>query len=145
MKRARWIVGIVIAFAVGYVGLMLFVRMDLVTSNYADLDEARADQLFERGWLPDILPASADDIRTTNDLDLNTSEGEFRFAAADYRAFASRLRPGASLPSSVAEYVRKMEKRGYEAGQFSDDASTWVFLCRGEGGYCAYSMWLHRE
>ncbi len=48
-----------------------------VTKRYATLDDARRDRLFERGWLPDILPPSARDIRVTSDLDVNSSEGEF--------------------------------------------------------------------
>ncbi len=56
---------------------------DVVESNYATLAEARADQLFGRGWLPDVLPASAFNIRTSNNLDLNQSEGEFSFRPDD--------------------------------------------------------------
>jgi hypothetical protein len=35
--------------------------------------------LFERGWLPDIVPDSSREITINNDLDLNLSKGEFFF------------------------------------------------------------------
>ena len=55
----------------------LTVGCDVVTSNYETMQDARNDRLFERGWLPDILPDSTTSIRTSNDLDINTSVGEF--------------------------------------------------------------------
>src|SRR6476620_5555141 len=132
MRAVRWIVGAASALAVAYGGLLALAKMDLVTSNYATVEEARADQLFARGWLPDILPLSAHDIRVTNDVDVSTSNGEFRFFASDYRAFASRLSPYASRRAGDFDpQVRKMRARGYEAGLFSDDGSTWLFICDG--------------
>ena len=149
MKVARWIAGgIAILLAGAYACLLLVYRADLVTRNYQTLDDARDDQLFERGWLPDILPPSARNIRTTNDVDINTSAGEFRFSAADYQAFASRLRPYASPPSPFSDldqHVQKMHRRGYQSGVFSDDFSTWLFICEPKVAYCEYTMWMNRE
>lgn len=124
MRIALWIGSVVISLAAAaFLGLRLLLQADLVTSHYSTLNDARADLLFERGWLPDILPASAHDIRTTNDVDINTSEGEFWFKPADYQAFESRLR----------------------SGIFSDDDSTWQFVCEEHRGYCEYTMWPARE
>jgi hypothetical protein len=55
--------------------------------------DVRTDHVFERGWLPDILPASAHDIHTRNNLDLNLSDGEFSFEPVDAAAFVSRVQP----------------------------------------------------
>jgi hypothetical protein len=145
MRAVRWVVGAASALAVVYGGFLALDKMDLVTSNYATVKEARADQLFARGWLPDILPMSAHDIRVTNDVDINTSNGEFRFLASDYRAFASRLSLYASgRARDFDSQVRKMRARGYEAGLFGEDGSTWLFICDGKRGYCEYTMWLDR-
>jgi hypothetical protein len=56
---------------------------DVVSSHYATLAQARANQLFDKGWLPDVLPPSTYDIRTSNDVERNTSVGEFRFAPTE--------------------------------------------------------------
>ena len=149
MKVALWIAGgLVAALAAAYVGMRLLLSADVDTSTYATLSEARADQLFERGWLPDILPASARDIRTTNDLDLNTSAGGFHLEPSDYYQFTARLRPYSSMASPFADldgYVRRMREDGSQAGVFSDPESTWLFVCEEGGGYCEYTMWVHRQ
>jgi len=46
---------------------------DVVTDDYVTYKDAVKDNLFIRGWLPEILPQSTRDIRTENNLDLNTS------------------------------------------------------------------------
>ena len=53
---------------------------DTVTSRYETRADAEADKLFQRGWLPSIIPKSSYDITTKNDLDINVSEGQFSFA-----------------------------------------------------------------
>jgi len=95
---------------------------DVVTSRYATLDDARKDRLFERGWLPDILPASSRDIRVSNDLDVNHSEGEFSFDLADFAVFAARLR-----------------SRGDTKFEYSEGEQTWIFTCDSYRGHCRYS------
>jgi hypothetical protein len=95
---------------------------DDVTSRYATLDDARSDGLYEGGWLPDILPSSAYDIRVTNDLDVNTSEGEFWFDPADFPSFAAQF------------------QSFYPPFEYSADGHTWVFFCDSANGPCYYSM-----
>ena len=96
---------------------------DVATSRYTTLTDARNDRLFERGWLPDILPASTRDIRVANDLDLNHSEGEFSFDPAEFAGFASQLQP-----------------MGGETFQYSVDKHTWTFACDSSRGHCKYSL-----
>jgi hypothetical protein len=95
---------------------------DDVTSKYSTLEDARSAELFNRGWLPDILPASAYDIRVTNDLDVNASEGEFSFDPADFPSFAAQFQ------SFYQPFV-------YSAGE-----CTWTFFCDSASGHCYYSM-----
>jgi len=64
---------------------------DNATSKYATLDDARKDRLFERGWLPDILPVSTLDIQVSSELGTNHADGEFSFEPAEFAAFTTRL------------------------------------------------------
>ena len=107
---------------VAVLALFLF-GCDVVTSRYATLDDARRDRLFERGWLPDILPPSTRDIRVLNDVDVNTSQGEFSFDPVDYAAFAARLQIAADGTFQ------------YSSGQY-----TWKFSCDSRRGFCRYSL-----
>lgn len=146
MKVALWICGIVVALAAIYIGALLLIGGDVVTSNYATLSEARAEGPVAHGWLPDILPPSARQILTKNNLDLNTSVGEFRFASVDYHAFAAHLRPYSSHSVPCLDgYVEKMQARSYQSGVFSAETSTWLFVCKPKDGYCEYMMWQERE
>ena len=145
MKIHAWVVGAPIGLLAAYMGLLVVISGDVVTSRYATLNEARGEELFGRGWLPDILPASSHNIRTENTLDLNTSVGEFSFSPPDYAAFASRLRPydssSGTVSSDLKKKVQKMQRQGFQPGIFVDDNATWLFFCQTKRGYCEYSMW----
>lgn len=95
---------------------------DRASSSYATLADARKDRLFERGWLPDILPASTRQIRISNDLDTNHSEGEFSFDPSDFASFATQL------------------KHVGETLQYSAGPNTWTFACDPTQAHCRYSM-----
>ena len=121
---------------------------DVVTNEYAKLADAKRDQVFGRGWLPNILPYSATSIRTSNNLDTNTSEGEFYFDTRDTQIFLDQLRPYSRTDNPFADYLKKlrrMEAKGYTAHEFSNDYSVWVFLCDSKNGHCVYDMWLKRN
>jgi hypothetical protein len=119
---------------------------DTVNNRYATIAEARADDLFGRGWLPDVLPESAVDIRTSNNLDLNYSVGEFSFAPADASKLFARLSAGAPPSSpfdSWVETVANYKQDGYSAWSYSDgDRGTWAFFCLERKGKCDYFFWL---
>lgn len=118
---------------------------DVVTNRYDSIAEARRDRLFERGWLPDILPASAGRILVSNDLDINTSEGEFFFAPDDFSSFQARLSSDVPTRTPFADwagFVSRHAAKDYSARAFSGNGSTWVFLCHGGIGHCVYRMWL---
>ena len=44
---------------------------DVYESRYSNRDEAVRDGAIARGWIPDILPADALDIREVHDIDTN--------------------------------------------------------------------------
>lgn len=66
---------------------------DAVTNQYATYAEAQQDSLFERGWLPDILPESTIDIEVVNNLDNNTSHGGFLIEESGLQAFLQQVKP----------------------------------------------------
>lgn len=72
---------------------------DTVTDRYPTRAEAEADRLFERGWLPEIIPNSSSQIVTRNNLDLNTSRGSFEFDPKEFRSFAAQLERRPDLDS----------------------------------------------
>ena len=130
---------------VGIFFVLFGCALDTVTSRYATLEEARADRLFERGWLPDVLPPSTTKIRTENELDLNLSEGEFSFEPAEASALFKQLSRGAPPTSRLADWDETVDSytcRGYSAWSFRDADSTWAFFCQASKGYCEYRMWL---
>jgi hypothetical protein len=107
-------------------GILILASFDeSVSSSYATRAEAVADGLFERGWLPDIVPASIRDIEMKNDLDLNISNGDFRFDPGDHDAFVSRL--VRSAPD---------DRNGFSAYRFED----WTFWISSGKNRCRFHM-----
>lgn len=117
---------------------------DTVEREYATLAEARQDGLFDRGWLPDILPLSARDIRTNNNLDHNTSTGEFSFDPKDAPGFIAPLKPGAVPAMKFADWndiVAAQAADGRRAWSYREGAEHgWVFFCDLRKGYCEYML-----
>ena len=111
--------------------LMLMVGCDdSVSSTYSTRAEAEADNLFDRGWLPEIVPPSSKSITMTNDLDLNTSNGQFKFDPADYSAFVAYL-----------ERTPSQDKDGASAYSYED----WVFWISPNKSECSFYMQLTRN
>lgn len=118
---------------------------DTVANNYDTLADARADRLFERGWLPDILPETTTDIRTSNDLDISVSVGEFRFPRADAAAFYAKLQPEAPESSPLRDWneiVVDYSRSGHTKWQYRDSDTTWAFFCTPKADRCEYRAWL---
>jgi hypothetical protein len=118
---------------------------DVVTSHYKSLQDARSDNLFGRGWLPDVLPLSAHDIEVSNNLDLNTSAGEFSFAPSEFATLRAKLTPIGRLnhpfATSFDSEVKDHLASGNPALQYTDYGNTWIFLCNPLQGTCTYTMW----
>lgn len=148
MKLAMRVVLALLFLLVGGLAVLFLLPSDVVTTKYLTVQAARDDELFARGWLPDILPPSARDIRVSNNLDLNISEGEFFFDAKDARTLREKIayRPNLQAPfDDWANYVEKKRKAGFEIGSYSDEASDWIFLCRYQHGKCEYVTWLRKN
>lgn len=96
---------------------------DIVQIHYDNYQQAQADQLFERGWLPDVLPVSTTQIEVANDLDSNTSQGSFVIAEKEMAQFLSQLQP----LETVNQY------------RFESDNSVWIFTL-GEQRHVSYLL-----
>ena len=96
-----------------------------VPLNYSTRAQAEAESLFARGWLPEIIPPSSRDISMRNDLDLNTSTGEFCFDAADHAGFVTHL-----------DRASQRDEGGSTAYVFQD----WIFLIDGDKNHCRFFM-----
>ena len=78
---------------------------DSMRASYATAAAARADGGVARGWLPDELPDSAFSISESHNLDTNTGEGSFRFAASDADSFRAKLTPASLQRDGYTFYV----------------------------------------
>ena len=120
---------------------------DVVESRYATLQSAREDQLFARGWLPDILPPSTAGIRVSNNLDLGTSRGGFALRASEGPAFTARLSGGA-LPAPFERWAAEVQQNlaaGLSVWHYLESDAAWVFFCRPDLSRCDYTMWTPRK
>jgi hypothetical protein len=98
---------------------------DDVKLEYSNYAEAEDDNLFNRGWLPSIIPKSSEQIVMNNDLDLNTSEGSFVYGSHDLEEFLGRLKRAPGLDIS-----------GHEAHTYQN----WIFYIHVAKLQCKY--WL---
>jgi hypothetical protein len=111
-------------------GFMSFIVScsEYAKDHYPTRSAAEADKLFDRGWLPEFIPPSSRDIVTENDLDTNTSLGEFFFSPGDEDDFLSRLQGQKDLLKEYSKF------------SFTRDETTWLFEVNFEKGHCRYSM-----
>jgi hypothetical protein len=120
------------------------VLSDVVRNDYADIAEAKQGQLFERGWLPNILPASTTQIVTKNDLDLNLSSGEFTMDPKDFSKFQAQLKECVKSRDDLEELL-DYARKGYRPFCYTSDASTWRFYLNPTTGHCEYRMQTKKE
>lgn len=64
-----------------YLAALVLTSCEVQTTRYETVAAARADQLFERGWVPDVFPASAGPVVETHDLDTNERCSRVSFPA----------------------------------------------------------------
>jgi hypothetical protein len=101
---------------------------DVVTNRYVTYEEAVAANLFQRGWLPENIPKSSSNIVVNNNLDLNTSVGEFTIDIKASKDFIEQLK-------AISE-----EKNGYKQYQYSNGNSVWVFNINPKNGHVKYTL-----
>lgn len=115
-----------------------------VRSHYATRKDAEADQLFQRGWLPSIIPTSSYQITTKNDLDFNLSNGEFFVSPGEMYKFTKLLTPYSPLKNpytNFKEEVSQKKKQGFKVYSYSEDNSQWVFFVNENAGHVVYTLW----
>ncbi|MBN8567641.1 MAG: hypothetical protein J0M25_13030 [Flavobacteriales bacterium] len=100
--------------------------------HYSNIAEAKEKKLFERGWLPDILPDSTRNIITNNHLDNAVSYGEFHFNRADFLKFLERFN---KATSNVDHQEDKWITLNYK-----DANGNWEFYCNHDKEICQYKM-----
>ncbi|PAW76682.1 MAG: hypothetical protein B9S32_14190 [Verrucomicrobia bacterium Tous-C9LFEB] len=149
MKSLRFRLAVTALLALLFFGIVLLsVDSDVVTSRYATRKDAEKDQLFGRGWLPDFIPISSRQIVTRNNLDLNTSEGEFFCDSTEVGSFVRRLarwQTGTRTPfMRFEEGVAKMNAKGYLAYEYREHKDVWVFYVNPEKGHVEYVFWMER-
>lgn len=101
-----------------------------VRSEYATRADAEAANVFERGWLPRVIPQSCRLITMKNDLDLNLSEGVFKFDASDHDTFIGQL-----------ERAQSLDVGGFSAYSFED----WTFWISDTQDQCRFGMKLTQK
>jgi hypothetical protein len=121
---------------------------DVVTSHYATYDQAAREGLFARGWLPDNIPSSSHDIRTSNNLDRNTSEGEFSFAPETMASFVRLLVPFSqkdAVDADLPEMAARREAEGYVSYTLTRGSRVWVFFLKAADRHAYYRLWPTRK
>ncbi|MEZ9700222.1 hypothetical protein AB4455_18215 [Vibrio sp. 10N.261.46.E12] len=96
---------------------------DVVSDEYSTYAQAKDERLFDRGWLPDILPEATVKIEVNNDLDANTSEGSFIINQSALSEFIGQLKPAESNNQF----------------QFVDGDNVWVFKV-GDDNLVSYTL-----
>lgn len=143
-KSLRLLLTVTVALTALLALVLYMIPGNEVEIRYPTLLAARADKQLDQGWLPAILPPSTTDIRIINNLDLNTSSGDFDFHPAEYRLIVARTgpyRPIAAPYDTAAKTVENMRADDAEMRMLEDEESLWVFFCKGAAGHCNYMMW----
>jgi hypothetical protein len=83
-------------------------------NNYPTLEAAQSDLLFERGWVPDVLPAGAGPIVEAHDLDTNA-----RCSKSVFRADASSQVSDALRASGFEEFSGELPPIPFSQCPFS--------------------------
>ena len=121
---------------------------DIVTDHYATRNQAEVASLFKRGWLPNLIPPSASDISTRNDLDANRSEGEFKFDVKESVEFIEKLSPYSNQNLPVASWqsiLSTSKENGYEIYEYTFEQSKWIFVINNKTGHVRYLMWRNNK
>ncbi len=95
----------IVVLAVAFVGCS-----DVITTEFASVQEARFLRAFDRGWIPPIVPDSAKSIIERNDLDSNSGSGRFMYDIRERRTYIDALRvAGATLEARSRSDVLILE------------------------------------
>ena len=96
-RRARRVL-----YLVTLLPLLMAACSDLRESSYSSMAEARRVGALDRGWLPDILPDAATNLREIHNIDTNQTWCAFELAPSE----TARLR-GSMVPVKVSDLPEK--------------------------------------
>jgi hypothetical protein len=80
-----------------YISILVLVSIasggcsDRFESSYPSISDAKNDGAIERGWIPDSLGGSVNDIWETHNLDTNEMWGKFRFPKGEAPLDATKV------------------------------------------------------
>jgi hypothetical protein len=127
-----------------FFAVLIFGAFDTVESSYQTKEDAKADRLFERGWLPCIIPESSSDIKVSSNLDIDTSVGSFHFNPKELDEFIRSIKSTTAQDTRLmGEYPRMklLSDRGYVCLYYRDNGTVWRFFIHRDNGHCEY--WAH--
>lgn len=114
--------------------VMFFVACgDTVTTTFDDIEQARAEGAFDRGWLLPILPPSTKNITERNDLDVNVGEGYFTFDPKEMAYFSDRGAEVIKINPANGGPQQKYQKAGFRFLAFSTESTSWLIAVHPDG------------
>lgn len=113
--------------------LILGCTDDIVTTKFTDLQHAKAEHAFERGWLPPILPPSTKNIIEINDLDLNRGHGSFKFSPTDLNYFSVQGAIPIKMNNATQGKKKEMQDQGFQFLIYAQESSLWYIAVHPEG------------
>lgn len=123
------------------IGFLLLLGCDeVVTRRYATRSAAKEDALFEKGWLPEIIPSSSRQIIVSNDLDTNTSKGEFYFDRSELPSFLAMLSEHQKNITSLDDATERYRNSGYIPYTYDAAGSRWIFFINSDREHAHYLM-----
>ncbi|TXH67912.1 MAG: hypothetical protein E6Q88_10275 [Lysobacteraceae bacterium] len=114
------------------------------TDHYSSLNDARSDRLFERGWLPDMLPPSTYDLEITTSVEVSSGHGRFHFDQGDYPPFSTRLSKYNGVMPKLETYhaaIQQLLEEGYAPNSYASGPTNWIFLCDQKKAVCEFFVW----
>jgi hypothetical protein len=84
---------------------------DVSVTRYESVGEARADRLFDRGWVPDVLPDESGPLTEAHNIDTSDTCAKGEFATRDFDSMAVmsseafRRNSGQHAPAGAASSV----------------------------------------
>lgn len=132
----RKIVGVAIRTLCWLCMALIIGCSDVVNEHYDNYTDAVQAGLFERGWLPGILPDSATEIHASNQLDKNTAEGYFHLPEQSLTEFISRLTPVADQAASDASPQTSNNGKSF---QYFINNDIWTFTIY-DNGNVSYTL-----
>ena len=106
---------------------------DTVTTRFTDIEHAKRERAFERGWLPPVLPPSTTNIIEKNNFDLNTGEGSFSFDPAEMSSFITSGADPVKIHAAPNTDIAKKQKEGFLFLSFSRDSTSWIIAVHPDG------------